>query len=201
MRIKVFFCDETDKVELRLRRFEDGACDGRGYHNAHSETVAWDTVPPREYVGPYRTEDFADTDPRWPAKCDHCDHRFTPAAEKQVWADRILRRADTGEEFRSRERPVGSVIDAWWGSLRRRGPDGRCLSVMLPGNHDWMIDSRASNCTMPEEHTHRCWVRHGSPEEGNLHVDKNGHTCAAGAGSIAIPGFHGFLHKGELYDC
>jgi len=48
---------------------------------------------------------------------------------------------------------------------------------------------------------HRCWVRHGRPEDGTLHVDKNGVTCAAGAGSIVAGNFHGFLHGGFLTSC
>lgn len=45
---------------------------------------------------------------------------------------------------------------------------------------------------------HKCWVRHGTPPGEVVHVDKNGITCGAGAGSIAIPNWHGFLHNGEL---
>ncbi len=74
-------------------------------------------------------------------------------------------------------------------------PRGHLMAV-LPNGHEWDIDSRASNCTMPNDKLHRCWVRHGEPPD--VHVDKNGVTCAAGAGSIAVPGYHGFLHNGEF---
>lgn len=67
-----------------------------------------------------------------------------------------------------------------------------------PDGHPWQIDGRCSNCTRKDDTTHRCWVRHGDPETGTLHVDKNGDTCSAGAGSIAAPGWHGYLHHGEL---
>lgn len=76
------------------------------------------------------------------------------------------------------------------------------LHVMLPDGHMWNVDGRASNCTMKDDKTHRCWVRHGEPP--NLHVDKKGHTCSAGAGSILSPlegHWHGFLHNGELIQC
>jgi len=73
--------------------------------------------------------------------------------------------------------------------------DGPCLCVLTPGGI-WRIDSRASNCTMPYDYTHRCWVRHGEPP--NITVDKVGVTCQAGAGSILIGGWHGFLRNGEL---
>jgi hypothetical protein len=46
---------------------------------------------------------------------------------------------------------------------------------------------------------HKCWVRHGTAPD--VHVDKNGGTCGAGSGSIAVPGYHGFLHNGHLTDC
>jgi hypothetical protein len=70
------------------------------------------------------------------------------------------------------------------------------LMCMTPSNREWNIDGRASNCTMPNERTHRCWVRHGTPP--NIHVDKNGNTCQAGAGSIVSGNWHGFLHNGQL---
>ena len=66
----------------------------------------------------------------------------------------------------------------------------------LPNGREWDIDSRCSNCTLPDDRIHRCWVRHGEPP--NIHVDKNGHTCSAGAGSILAGDYHGFLHNGEL---
>lgn len=72
---------------------------------------------------------------------------------------------------------------------------GPHLHVMTPGG-EWNIDSRASNCTLPYDYEHRCWVRHGEPP--NITVDKNGRTCAAGAGSIQCGTYHGFLRAGEL---
>lgn len=116
-------------------------------------------------------------------------------------AQTIFRRPDTGEEFRNKDLPVGAVYDATWCHEFKNlcGPDDRCLVCVIPGSHHWYIDSRASNCTMPKDNVHKCWVRHGEPEDGTLHVDKNGFTCAAGAGSIQINGgWHGFLHNGFL---
>jgi len=86
--------------------------------------------------------------------------------------------------------------------------DGKCLYwdncddprghliVVLPNGHQWDVDSRASNCTMPEDRTHRCWVRTGEPP--NVTAGKSGHTCAAGAGSILSGDYHGFLQNGVL---
>jgi len=75
-------------------------------------------------------------------------------------------------------------------------PCARHLAVVCPDGHWWDIDGRASNCTMKEDKLHRCWVRHG--DLPNITVDKNGVTCAAGAGSIQTDRWHGFLRNGEL---
>lgn len=85
------------------------------------------------------------------------------------------------------------------------GYDGEAVVCTIPYSKEgsvnktlgWRIDSRASNCTKPGDTLHRCWCRHGTFGE-ILHVDKVGNTCEAGAGSIAVPGFHGFLHNGYL---
>lgn len=80
--------------------------------------------------------------------------------------------------------------------------EGRHLFVIVPEGHWWNIDGRASNCTMKDDRTHRCWVRHGDPTRPEtLHVDKNGDTCSAGAGSILAGDYHGFLHNGQLVKC
>jgi hypothetical protein len=70
------------------------------------------------------------------------------------------------------------------------------LIAVCPDGFHWDIDSRASNCTMKHDRTHRCWIRHGEPP--NVTVDKNGHSCNAGAGSIQTPKWHGYLQVGEF---
>lgn len=88
----------------------------------------------------------------------------------------------------------------WWGNC-----DGRHLICMVPDGHGgtfrWNIDGRASNCSLPANMTHRCWRRHGDPSKGECHVDKVGLTCTAGAGSIAVGGYHAFLHNFALRKC
>jgi hypothetical protein len=119
------------------------------------------------------------------------------------WRPRY-RRPDTGAIFDALGScPPGAMWDATWmhdcrGAYFLGGPntDGRFLVVRLPNGNDWCIDSRASNCTKPDDEGHRCWIRHGDPP--NLTVDKNGITCDAGAGSIQSGNYHGFLRNGEL---
>lgn len=74
--------------------------------------------------------------------------------------------------------------------------DGQHLQVVLPNLHVWCVDSRASNCGLPTDREHRCWVREGEPPR--VSVTENGRTCAAGAGSIASGDYHGFLVAGKL---
>lgn len=145
-----------------------------------------------------------------PAVCVHCgvveDIRLKVSSTGMgaVWV-----RKDTGERRnRVREFPPGALYFADWEDFGRTDAQGRRLygldwdnqlepplHVVTPSGA-WNIDSRASNCTMKHDRQHRCWVRHGVPPA--IHVDKSGHTCAAGAGSIALPRYHGFLHNGML---
>lgn len=81
-----------------------------------------------------------------------------------------------------------------WCPGRWSNCDGLHLHARCPNNNDWDIDSRASNCTLPDDLEHRCWIRHGEPPL--IQVDKNGLTCNAGAGSIQAGDYHGFLHEG-----
>jgi hypothetical protein len=113
--------------------------------------------------------------------------------------DNNFRNPNTGEVCKLSQMPPGACWDmTWWDE---KGPDGRALCVKLPDGHTWRIDGRASNCTMPNDDKHYCWIRHGKPEDGTLHVDKNGYTCQAGAGSIQTPSWHGFLRNGYLVTC
>jgi hypothetical protein len=208
---KVFFCEPTDQVFTKLRVYESGegvpACPHNpgqfSYHNAETPSVAQLVIPLDQDLpasgglGAYAGDD------RWPTACN-CGHVFGAGATRMVRHDRMIRRNDTGELFEGyRNLPIGAVWNADWMTDRPEwcGPDGRSLVCRLPDGGDWMIDSRASNCTMPDDNVHKCWVRHGRPEDGDLHVDKQGFTCEAGAGSIATKGWHGFLHHGHLKVC
>jgi hypothetical protein len=116
--------------------------------------------------------------------------------------DRLYKRADTGEVYEFSQLPVGAMWDADYlhDNPRYTGADGISLHVMLPDRHTWCVDSEANNCTRPGDRTHKCWVRHGDPRKGEMHVDKNGNTCAAGAGSILTDKWHGFLHNNYLHE-
>jgi hypothetical protein len=117
----------------------------------------------------------------------------------------------TGAECVASELPIGALYaikrehgadpNAW----PPAGRDGLSISCVCIGNsgpdsrHHWYIDCRASNCTLPNDKDHRCWVREGTVGE-KLTVGKNGKTCSAGAGSFFMDAqrWHGFLRNGVL---
>lgn len=219
-RIKCFMLEETDLVQQALRRYTDGGGEcahssNWGYHQSivQLDQVRVPEMPKDEYhvfeintsivkdgcIGPVSADD-----PRWPTHC-LCGFKFEDAVKKQYFPRKLYRRQDNGALITLREAPPGAMWYADWLSDNDsyRGPDGRTLMVKLPNGSDWCIDSRANNCTLPQDTVHKCWVRHGVPPM--VHVDKNGNTCAAGAGSIASGSgnkhYHGFLHNGELVEC
>ncbi len=195
--VKCFLIEEAGTIRRYLRRYHRSVCSAPS--TPFSGMVELDIVPhpPRTII---RMEEKPSNivpyeDSRWPDRCE-CGRVFLPTDEWQIFTDTIYRRVDTGEEMSLRTAPPGAMWDAWWHPDYWKGPDGRSLVVMCPGGSEWNIDSKASNCTMKDDWVHRCWIRHGEPP--NITVDKNGPTCAAGAGSIQTRNWHGFLRNGEL---
>lgn len=109
------------------------------------------------------------------------------------------RRSDTGEQA---DYPSAFGPGAMWFAYYSNGSwdNESCphLMVVTPNGGHWDIDSRCSNCTLPNDKQHRCWVRHGDPP--NVTVDKAGSTCSAGAGSIITGSYHGFLRNGVFHN-
>jgi hypothetical protein len=130
----------------------------------------------------------------WPTKCEHCDYKFTEEDEWQLFHQEKMQRSDNQEFCMYRNAPAGAMWFADW--MPWRGEDGHCLIVVTPDGFHWDIDGRASNCSLPNDNEHKCWVRHGVPPI--VTVDKNGKTCNAGGGSIGTPNWHGFLRNGYL---
>lgn len=163
-----------------------------GIHNAYAPLG---DKPDMDNWGAFgKVEDYPDD--RWPTACAHCGAPVPAVApgvylQRQVSVSRLYDSPsgdpEPGDVYRLNWHDPGQCPH--WDNC-----DGVHVYSITPNGVTWDIDGRASNCTMEKERTHRCWVRTGSPEDGNLHVDKNGHTCAAGAGSIAVTGWHGFLH-------
>ena len=178
---------------------EDGT--GGHYHRAevHLERVE---QPVRREIGSDsdRMPNTRDDSLPWPTICDGCSHTFTDAAHRSATVHRVWHRPDTGEEFvRPRDAGPGAMWNAEWMSGVTDTVDGRYMVAICPDGSEWHIDGAARNCTRPNE-PHDCWPRHGEPP--GLTVDKHPEpgrsTCSAGAGSIATPGYHGFLRDGKF---
>ncbi len=167
-----------------------------GYkHHSIRVPVGTSEVPNDQELGG-NTENF-NGDPRWPTACDQC------GALVPVHAHRTLLRRMRYDTMSGDPEPC-DLFYMPYGCARHEGKcmygwdncDGQHLIAVLPNGRHWDIDSRASNCTLPNDRLHRCWRRHGTPPM--VHVDKDGLTCAAGAGSIAVEDYHGFLHYGRF---
>lgn len=178
-----------------------------GYHNAYTMLG---TVPKgtdaHKHFG--KVEDYPED--MWPKVCAYCAAPvpegkldFRPAGEtvgaKGVWGNRQvftsrLYNTDSGEP------EPGDLFETDWHDPGHCPFWDNCSGVhlyaILPNGEHWDLHSRASNCTMKDDRTHRCWIVNGTPP--NLTVNKSGFTCAAGAGSIAVTGYHGFLTNGEF---
>lgn len=209
-RVKTFWVEPLRRARLTLRRYAyesiKGGCKEHVYHDAHLPLF---DLPQRlqefteghkvwHHDGPQNAEDVP-PGYAFPTHCS-CGYEFQPDDEKQVFSESLYQSVD-GTVYTVNEFPPGAMWDAEWYGDHARGSDGIHLMVRLPNRSDWCVDSRCSNCTMPDDKTHACWVRHGNPKTDPVTVDKNGHTCQAGAGSIIAGGWHGFLREGYLVGC
>lgn len=117
----------------------------------------------------------------------------------------LYRRIDNGDIKTLSDFPPGAMVrnHGYESTMLPEiiGVDGQSWSVKMPSSPEesplmWHIDGQASNCTKKDDKIHKCWCRHGVAPR--FTVDKNGNTCSAGAGSILVPGWHGFLRDGYL---
>ena len=190
--IDCFMLEETTLFRESLRRYGGDGCRGGGCHDALIVINPAVDKAGCEHGGS-SADDFPHNDPRWPVQCEDCDYVFTDNDQWQHSFHRLY--SGNGMTCTLRDAPVGSMYYADW--MWHKGPDGHSLAVVLPPDrHVWLVDSQASNCTMPQDTEHRCWCRHGVPPM--ITVDKSGLTCAAGAGSIQTKTWHGFLRNGQL---
>lgn len=192
------FLIETSGLTLRhLRRYcssdtEQSKCPVHTYHDATNLIGKGTVGVDHEHD---HVEFYDKRDPQWPTKCD-CGYIFQDTDTWQVFDPHEYRRADDhATSFRLHDAQPGAIWRAEWYESFWHGADGKCYVCKTPGG-EWIIDGRASNCGLPDDDIHKCWVRHG--EAPNFTVDKNGNTCVAGAGSIQQGGYHGFLREGFL---
>lgn len=216
---KVFWLEPTERERVWLRRFvpsdrKPGCPLPHGYHDAvdflKDRSARDELDSDSDYDRP------SDESPLWPELCA-CGYKFQPDDKRQVFNQHLYSGAPDGKFYTLRDAPIGAMWDAEWyrsrgGGGMFTGPDGLCLVVKTPGG-DWMVDAEATNCTMTQYEqvdkntrrwkgrTHYCWPRKGDPRTGMVDVRKeHGRTCGAGAGSIQLGKYHGFLSNGFLQE-
>lgn len=229
----VFWCEPTGRIRRHLRCYqgrgesaarqlgvpaigEPPACQKEhGYCNAMFllDEIEEEFEPPNAEGNVWRKSYDAKHFPweAFPVVCEDCGMVMTNPT-RQVFTDEIYEIKTgprAGERFARREAPVGAMWEiTWYRDIPDWcGRDGMALNVVTPGG-EWSPDSRANNCTRPDDKAHRCWVRRGDPKTGYCHVDKDAtvqETCEAGGGSIWINkdgprDWHGFLYRGFLID-
>jgi len=198
MGIQCFFIHKTGFTHRYLRRYASNkSCTASGFGYCNAKFFIDKGIIGEASTTVKQLIDKEDI--RWPKQCS-CGYFFKEDDEWQLFIDPEYAKSDAENIFYTLENaPAGAMWNADWllqeGSNKNRGPDGHCLVVRTPGG-DWVIDGKASNCDRPDDDSHKCWVRHGIPPL--ITVDKNGATCGAGAGSIAIGKYHGHLVNGEL---
>lgn len=188
--MKAFFAQEIgSRISLRIY-WGDRECSG-SYHNAMRKLI---DIKGLINFNPFGSNPEDYPEKMWPVKCDKCGIPVPADAKRQVFHDIIYNTPSGLLE-------PGCIywIDWFPDNLYWNNHTGPHLAAVLPNGWHWVIDSRASNCTLPDDRTHRCWCRHGEPP--NITVDKNGNTCSAGAGSIDGDQWHGFLQSGEFRKC
>lgn len=201
-RIRCFMVEKSDVYQGCCIFYADAPCTIRGEKGHRAETVrAYQPGADSHFVlNDWRRVVLEDGS----SACE-CGYVFKSDELVHSSARPLWRRVDSGELIYG-DTPPGAMWYATWyeeDPNTPKGPDGRCLIVQCPGG-EWFVDSRASNCDLPNDNEHRCWVRHGEPP--NVTVDKAGLTCKAGAGSIWIrmgnpDSYHGFLRNGFLERC
>jgi len=186
MEVKCFMIEPMATGPQWLRRYASGDCGGRRYHNAMIRIGDCKILTGADgCISPERPE-YPRDDPRWPRSCEACGRPFEDRDEWQLFYEQWYRMPD-GSSVCIRwdlpgvpHAPPGAMwySDWYW----RKGPDGRCLSVILPDGVTWMIDG-------PSNSGGDGWTREGAP------------PLVTANPSILTAGYHGWLRSGVLIEC
>lgn len=177
-----------------LRRYvpsSEAECPVMGYHDATAILGQVD-LPEGSHGGevscldvPHIAEIAAD-DPRWPRACA-CGYVFQEKDNRQHQVALLYRGPDDRLYVLNGQRwakeyvtPAGAMYDADW--YPDKGPDGRCMTVVLPDGAHWCIDG-------PSSGGGDGWKRTGEPPN------------ITATPSIQTGKWHGFLTGGQLVPC
>ena len=207
-RVRCFFLEPTDQVEMLLRRYRSEHGDSprpqatcpleHGYHDASVVIgrVHASACPELHDGRPVSGDVWPHDDPRWPARCA-CGYTFAAEDSWQFNPDRLYRRLDTGELMLLALAPRSAMSGAdWMRDVKQReykgpgswiGPDGLSLYVRTPGG-DWFVDGPASNG--------QGWTREGKIPDITARP-----SILVPSAKIGPARYHGFLTAGWLEEC
>lgn len=183
-------------AKVVLHKF-GGTC-GDSYHSA--DTVVHEARLYADAHAWMKTQNLFDVPSLWLSRCERCGCEMDAAAPE-------IHRSYGPERVYDSPSGKPEVNDMFTVPCPGAAPScfdwdnciGQHLHVICPDGCDWDIDSRAGNCSMPNERAHRCWVRTGAPPD--ITVGKAGFTCEAGGGSIQTSRYHGMFQNGEFHPC
>lgn len=227
--IRCFLIESTDEEYESIIKMEDAkegqpfCVNGSQYHRtekviARAMLVGPDKNYSREWQLDWEKRQELAKEIKYCTQCGQFE--FTDAATVSGAKGRSWVRTDTGERADriSAFGPGAMWFATWYNRRMTAEPAENCvekdaymhpgfdgffdnppLMVRTPGG-DWCVDSRANNCTLKDDNTHKCWPRRG--EAPLIDVNKDyGPTCHAGSGSIVCGSYHGFLRNGFLVKC
>ncbi len=180
MPITCFLITPTGEASLTLRRYAIRPCPVHGC--THKGVTYIGTAPVEQTTrGTLAELRMPCSDPRWPVRCD-CGYVFADDDPRQTNQSPLYRAPD-GREYTLRlgDAPPGAMWDAPWFADDWHGPDGRCLTVVLPSGEHWVIDG-------PSSGNGPGWTRTGEPPHITVQP------------SIAARRYHGWLQNGVLTD-
>lgn len=103
--VDLVYLEPTRLSRQYLWRYNNGLCPHReGDNSYHDARVLIGVGPADQITG----EVYPTDDPRWPKHCS-CGYPFGERDIKQLFADRLYKRSDTGEDVTLSEAPVGAV--------------------------------------------------------------------------------------------
>ena len=203
--MKTRFVEEVG-TRAWLRVYWDGPCPNaskQGMESIHEGMLLLGDSPGLDDWDHWgKEEDYPDA--RWPQECIGCGIPVPTRVSRQVFTRRRYATAsgspEPGDLFFERRAEGDEGVGKYPCWAGWTNCDGNHLLCVLPSGQKWDCDSRSSNCALPQDTTHRCWVR-GDPRAGPLTVGKGGNTCKAGEGSIQVEGYHAKLTDGVLVTC
>lgn len=207
MSVQCFMLRATERERRALRRYvhREGESCAAPYRFHAASTPIGEGVIVRSSDGYMATPQEHDrNDPRWPAKCEHCEYVFRDDDAWQVSGDAIYVDSD-GREFSQLDAPPGGIIEAWWlfdpkgpedlaelpeiRSRYAREPEARMLLSRMY-YEQWAETRPPLQVFTPNG---RPWIVDSTANNGPGWTVSGDPPLLSCSPSILVPGYHGWL--------